>query len=67
MTTKAHAILAAFDALPISDKKQVAAEFLRRITLVELLPQESLEELAVDLFRGYDAEEALPCRSTFIW
>ena len=58
MTVTARDLLAAFDALPPTDKQEVAAEILRRSAETGDLPDEALEELAAEVFRGYDAEEA---------
>jgi hypothetical protein len=51
-------LLAAFDALPPDEQRQVAAEILRRTAASGDLPEAALDELADELFRGYDAEEA---------
>ncbi len=58
MTAKALDVLAAFDALSNAEKQQVAAEILRRSTVEGDLPEAALQELAAELFSGYDAEEA---------
>ena len=58
MTTSAQKLLAAFDALPPAEQRQVAAEILRRTAVAEDLPEAAFDELAAELFRGYDAEEA---------
>ncbi len=58
MTTSAQQILTAFDGLSPAEQQQVAAEILRRATGTDDLPEEGLNELAAELFRGYDAEEA---------
>jgi hypothetical protein len=58
MTTTARDVLTAFDALPPREQQQVAAEILRRSAGPGDLPEAALDELAAELFRGYDAEEA---------
>ena len=58
MTATAREILAAFDTLPAGDQQQVASEILRRSAGSGPLPEVALDELAAELFRGYDAEEA---------
>jgi hypothetical protein len=57
MTTTARKLLAAFDALSPEEQQQVAAEIVRRTASVGDLPEAALDELADELFRGYDAEE----------
>jgi hypothetical protein len=58
MTTAARDLLAAFDALDPVEKQQVAAEILRRSAGGDDLTDETFDELATELFRGYDVEEA---------
>jgi hypothetical protein len=58
VTSSARDLLAAFDALPPEEQRQVAAEILRRTAPAGDLPDAAFEELAAELFRGYDAEEA---------
>ena len=58
MGTSARELLAAFDALPSTEQQQVAAEILRRSVGAGDLPAEALDELAAELFRSYDGEEA---------
>lgn len=58
MTVAAQNLLAAFDTLSASERQQVAAEILRRSMASEDLPEIALDELAAEIFRGYDAEEA---------
>jgi hypothetical protein len=58
MTARARGLLTAFDALDPADKQQVAAEILRRSAGVDELPDEAFDELAAEVFRGYDSEEA---------
>ncbi len=57
MTEAARELLDAFDALSPADREQVALEILRRTTGGDL-PDAALDELADELFRSYDAEEA---------
>lgn len=57
MTETMRDLLQAFDALPPTEQKQMAAEILRRCSADESLPDMALDELAADLFRSYDAEE----------
>jgi hypothetical protein len=58
MTATARKLLADFDALSPDDQQQVAAEILRRTAKASDLSEAALDELAAELFRGYDAEEA---------
>jgi hypothetical protein len=58
MTATARALLSAFEALPPAEQQEVAAEILRRSAGTDDLPEAGLTELAAELFRGYDAEEA---------
>jgi hypothetical protein len=58
MTAIARKLLAAFDGLPPDEQQQVAAEILRRTAAADDLPDAAFDELAAELFRGYDAEEA---------
>jgi hypothetical protein len=58
MTTPARKLLADFDALPPDDQQRVAVEILRRTADAGDLPEMALDELAAELFRSYDAEEA---------
>jgi hypothetical protein len=58
MTEAAREVLAAFDALPPAEQQQVVAEILRRAAGYGDLPEEALHQLADELFRAYDAEEA---------
>jgi hypothetical protein len=58
MSEAASDLLRAFDALPPAEQNQVAAEILRRWTPNGILPEAALDELAGELFRSYDAEEA---------
>jgi hypothetical protein len=58
MTATARNLMAAFDALPPDEQRQVAAEILCRTAAAGDLPETALDELAAELFRGYEAEEA---------
>ncbi len=58
MTTAASEVLKAFDALPLAERQEVAVEILRRSAPADELPEGAFEELAAELFCGYDAEEA---------
>ena len=58
MTQAALELLMTFDALAPSDQEEVAAEILRRALPSDDLSEDGLHELADELFRGYDAEEA---------
>jgi hypothetical protein len=60
MTATAQQVLESFDALPEADKHRVAIEILRRCTgpVEGDLPESALVEMADELFRTLDAEEA---------
>jgi hypothetical protein len=58
MSIDAHDILVAFDALGPSDKQQVAVEILRRSAGIDDLTDQTFDEMALEVFRGYDAEES---------
>lgn len=58
MTATARKVLADFDTLPTEDQQQVFAELLRRRTQEGELPEAALDELADELFRDYDTQEA---------
>lgn len=58
MTAPARDLLAAFDALDPVERREVTAEILRRSAGCDGLSEEKLHELAADLFRSYDIEEA---------
>lgn len=58
MTAIAREVLAAFDALPSEEQLQVAVEIIRRSSSSDELSVAALDELAGELFRAYDAEEA---------
>lgn len=63
MTASVRDLLAAFDVLSPAEQQQVAAEILRRSVVAGDLPEAALHELAVELFRSYDAEEAARAES----
>jgi len=54
MTESVRDLLAAFDVLSPAEQQLVAAEILRRSAPSSDLPEEALQELAAELFRGYD-------------
>lgn len=58
MTTAAQELLKVFDTLPPADQREVAVAILRRTSATEDIPEAALQELAAELFRSYDAEEA---------
>lgn len=58
MNQTVRSLLQAFDALPPADKREVAVEILRRTTSGDELPDDAFDELAAEVFRGYDAEES---------
>jgi hypothetical protein len=58
MTAAARDVLVAFDALPPDEQHRVAAELLRGTAAADDLLEAALNELAADLLRGDDAEEA---------
>jgi hypothetical protein len=58
MTEAVRELLRTFEALPAAEQHEAAVEILRRSTPGDGLPDAALDELAADLFRGYDAEEA---------
>jgi hypothetical protein len=58
MSEAARELLMTFDSLPPADQEEVLGEILGRRVPAGDLPEDGLHELAVDLFRGYDAEEA---------
>jgi hypothetical protein len=58
MTQAVRDLLRAFDALSEVDQHEMAAEILRRRVPDGSIPDAALDQLAAELFRGYDAEEA---------
>jgi hypothetical protein len=58
MTEAVRNLLRTFDALTPAEQQLAAAEILRRSTPDGGLSEAALDELADELFRGYDAEEA---------
>jgi hypothetical protein len=66
MSTAAQELLKAFDALPAAEQQEVAMAILRRPEPTDDLPEAALHELADELFRSYDAEEAKSAPSAAI-
>ena len=64
MTRAAHDLLTAFAALPPDEQHEVAVMILRRTAATEDIPEAALHELADELFRSYDAEEAAHAESS---
>jgi hypothetical protein len=58
MTDTARELLTTFDALSPADQQQVAAGILRRTARYDDLPEAALHQLADELFRSHDADEA---------
>jgi hypothetical protein len=58
MTETVRDLLRTFDALSPAEQHEITTEILRRCTPDEALPDAALDELAAELFRSYDAEEA---------
>jgi hypothetical protein len=60
MSAAVQHILESFNALTEADKHQVAVEILRRCGIVGTgdLPEKALVEVADELFRALDVEEA---------
>jgi len=54
-----HDLLAAFDALPPDQQQQFAVEILRRMPDLGDLSDADRDELAAEVFRKYDEEEAV--------
>jgi hypothetical protein len=65
MSATARDVLVAFDKLSAANKHEVTVEILRRSAQGKDLPEQALAELADELFRGYDAEEA-GCADPFL-
>ncbi|HTU17222.1 MAG TPA: hypothetical protein VMG10_04110 [Gemmataceae bacterium] len=65
MTTAVQEFLNAFDSLSEADKHQAAVEILRRVSPFGEgdLPESALVEVADELFRALDAEEARHAQS----
>jgi hypothetical protein len=59
LSAAARDLLTAFDALSPEEQHQVAAEILRRTSAPDDLHDAAFDELAAELFRAYDAEEAI--------
>jgi len=58
VTEAARELLMTFDALSPADQVAVTAVILRRAASADDLSEDALHELADELFRSYDAEEA---------
>jgi hypothetical protein len=58
MTTAAQHLLQAFEALDPAERREVAAEILRRAAGSGDMASGAYEEAAAEVFRGYDAEES---------
>lgn len=58
MTTAAHSLLTAFDALDPVEQQRVAVEILRRSAATNDLTNDAFDELTAEVFQSYDAEEA---------
>ena len=58
MTKAALELLMTFDVLSPVDQVEVTAAILRRTASSDALSEDALHELADELFRSYDAEEA---------
>jgi hypothetical protein len=63
MTTAVQLLLDSFDALSETERQEAAVEILRRVTLEGELPEQAHVEVADELFRMLDAEEAANDRS----
>lgn len=58
MIATAKELVAAYDALPAEERKQATEALLRRWCGDGEIPAAAFDELADELFRSYDAEEA---------
>ena len=58
MTATARDLLSAFEGLDPAEKQQVAAEILRRSAGTDGISDEAFDQIASEVFRAYDAEEA---------
>ncbi len=58
MTEAVRDLLRVFNSLSPAEQHEAAAEILRRWTPDGGLPDAALDELAAELFRAYEAEEA---------
>jgi hypothetical protein len=58
MIATANELVAAFDALPAEERKRATETLLRRWCGEGEIPEAAYDELADELFRRYDAEEA---------
>jgi hypothetical protein len=59
MTTQVQNILSNFDALPVDDQRELAAEILKRSILMDspILTDDQLTAMADELFLRLDGEE----------
>jgi hypothetical protein len=57
MTQAAQKLLATFESLEPSERHQVAVEILRRSAPAGEISGEAFDELAAELFSGYEEEE----------
>jgi hypothetical protein len=57
MTQAAQDLLLAFESLPLSEQREVALAIMRRAMTGENLLESAFDELAGELFSGYEAEE----------
>src|SRR5262249_16901032 len=58
MSETVRELLRVFDSLSLAEQHEVGVELLRRCTPDGDLPDMALDEVAAELFRAYDAEEA---------
>lgn len=60
MTSAVRQLLISFEALPVPEQHQATVEILRRVAVEAEgdVPADCLLELADELFRGMDGEEA---------
>jgi hypothetical protein len=58
MSTAAQDLLNAFDSLPAPAQHEVAVAILRRTAPADDISEAARDELAVELFRSYDAQES---------
>lgn len=57
MAATVDQVLAAFDSLDPAEKQRVAVEVIRRSSGADVVSDEALDQLAAELFQGYDTEE----------
>ena len=58
MTTSAHNVLNAFEALEPAEQQCVVVEILRRSVTMDELTEQTFNTLAAEVFQSYDAEES---------